>query len=329
MDVEHRRDCRRGFTLVELLVVIAIIGILMALLLPAIQAARESARRAQCKNNLKQLALGLNTYHEAMKTLPYASAGDTSNSSSAGGVWTTFLLPYIEEIGLHKQIDFKLHVKSLPSAIVQTLIPAFVCPTDASNTDAILDKRYATTNPSTAMGLWYTASMGPTAPDKCLYCPNTSASPDNYCCQGNNFGTKATSSGAAPGGYDYPVSSGVGMFMRSKRSIPFVKVHDGLSHTFLLGETLPRQCAFISAFAVNFNVSSTTIPLNTFEDDTVLGNPVSGNNWWKTSGFKSNHPGGAHISMCDGSVHFVNEDIDYRTYNNLGTRAGGEIASLP
>jgi prepilin-type N-terminal cleavage/methylation domain-containing protein/prepilin-type processing-associated H-X9-DG protein len=315
-----------GFTLVELLVVIAIIGILIAMLLPAIQSARESGRRTQCKNNVKQLALGLALHHAAKKALPYASGGAAYSAETTGPVWTTALLPYIEEQALQSRIDFKKHVRDLPVEIVTTVIPLYICPTDASAADAILESRFARDNPAKAMGLWYTASMGPTSPDQCPYCPDTKASPTNYCCQGNNFGTQSTATVAAPGGTSYPKDSGVGMFMRSRMAVNYTIVRDGLSHTLLLGETLPRQCSFISAFAVNFNVSATTIPLNTFEDDTTFG---VGTSWWKTSGFKSQHTGGANFAMADGSVHFLNEDIDFKTYNELGTRSGGETVAIP
>ena len=114
------------------------------------------------------------------------------------------------------------------------------------------------------------------------------------------------------------------MFMRHHNAIRFDDVRDGLTNTLMIGETLPRDCSFISTFAVNFNVSPTTIPLNTMESDNGVGT-----SWWRTSGFKSRHPGGALFAMGDGSVQFLSESIDYRLYNHLGTRAGGEVAQLP
>ena len=77
------------------------------------------------------------------------------------------------------------------------------------------------------------------------------------------------------------------------------------------------------------SISPTTIPLNTFESDGPGGQHAAGTSWWTTSGFKSRHPGGANFCMGDGSVHFITETIDYRLYNELGSRAGGEVASLP
>jgi hypothetical protein len=172
------------------------------------------------------------------------------------------------------------------------------------------------------MGLWYTASMGPTIPDQCPFCPDPAPGPNNFCCQGHNFGT-LPGAGCPPG-------SGVGMFMRYRKAIRFKDVTDGTAHTLMIGETLPRQCAFFSVFSVNFNVSTTSIPLNTFEtDENTLPSPAAGADWWKTSGFKSRHPGGAFFCLADGSVSFLSETIDYRLYNHLGTRAGGETVHLP
>jgi prepilin-type N-terminal cleavage/methylation domain-containing protein/prepilin-type processing-associated H-X9-DG protein len=319
-----------GFTLIELLVVIAIIGILVALLMPAVQAAREAGRRMQCSNNLKQIGLALHNYHSAHNTLPYGSGdcGQPTNTSMWGGIWTTMILSFLEEQSLHDQIDFKIHVKALPISVVTTLISTYACPSDSNGGDAILDNRYASDNPPRAMGLWYTGSMGPTSTGPPFSvacnaaCPDPDSHPGNFCCQGWNFGTNG-------GGtiHNYPVGSHVGMFGRFHNAVRFAHVQDGLSKTIMVGETLPRQCAFISAFAVNFNVSTTTIPLNTFDDDTLLGDTNS--YWWRTSGFKSRHSGGANLAMGDGSVHFLADEIDYRLYNALGTRAGHEMLELP
>jgi len=309
---------KHGFSLVELLVVIVIIAILMAMLLPAAQSVREVARQMQCRNNLKQIGVAMHQYHATHETLPYASGSCCSraNPEAWGGIWPTMILPFIDQQKLHDRIDFKKHMQDQPEDVVTTIIPPYICPTDGNAGNAVLDGRFVRDNPPRAMGLWYPVSMGPTHPDACPWCPDPTPKPGNYCCQGYNFGTNA--------GAGYPMGSTVGMFGRYKNAIRFGQVHDGLSNTIMNGETLPRHCYFNSAFSVNFTVYPTTIPLNTMEEDRGVHGL-----WFRTCGFKSLHPGGANFLMGDGSVHFFPETIDFRLYNNLGTRAGGEPVTVP
>jgi prepilin-type processing-associated H-X9-DG protein len=158
--------------------------------------------------------------------------------------------------------------------------------------------------------------MGPTDPDYCAFCPDSNPAAGNWCCQGSNYGTLP--------GHGYGWGSTVGMFGRYKTVVKFRDVKDGLSNTIMNGETLPKQCSFLSAFAVNFNISPTNIPLNTFES-----NDGGVSLWWRACGFKSRHPGGANILLADGTVHFLGETIDFRIFNALGTRDGGEVVQLP
>ena len=183
----------------------------------------------------------------------------------------------------------------------------------------VLDGRLAWNNfnPPTAMGLWYAASVGPTQPDDCPLCQNQTPGPNNWCCQGWNWGTNA--------GGGYPKGSSVGMFGRYHNGVQFNMVTDGLSNTIMLGETLPRENMFMSAFAANFAGAPTNIPINE-----PVHTPPGQTTWYEyDGGFKSRHPGGANFAMADGSVTFLSETINFQLYNALGTRAGGETAQTP
>lgn len=132
---------RGGFTLVELLVVIAIIGILVGLLLPAVQAAREAARRMQCSNNLKQLGLAIHNYESAIKRLPPGGLhirdgfGADSSSTSWGPNWLIMLLPYVEQAPLHARYNQASRFARDNPAVVGTKVPTFACPSDAQDVD--------------------------------------------------------------------------------------------------------------------------------------------------------------------------------------------------
>ena len=157
--------------------------------------------------------------------------------------------------------------------------------------------------------------MGPTHMDQCPFCPNGVPAANNYCCQGWNFGTQA--------GGGFPAGTFAGMFGRTDvTTIRVASVLDGLSNTFMVGETLPTGCTFMGLYSQNFPLSGTSIPLNHMEDAVDV-------NWFRTCGFKSLHPGGANFAMGDASVHFVSATIDYQVYNELGSRAGGESSQLP
>jgi prepilin-type N-terminal cleavage/methylation domain-containing protein len=299
--VMHR--FRTAFTLVELLVVIAIIGVLVALLLPAIQAARESSRRSQCSNNLKQIGLAIENFELSHKRLP-PGARYSSGGTRRGSI-LLFLLPYLEESAVSSSIDLKstnldkdiAKNESVRSKIVAT----FICPSD-NHEGLYLGSALHN----------YSASRGPTE----LYSNPVCSCP---------LPPEWASLALAP--LDDPKNF-AGPFTRVGTTSRLSQITDGVSKTIFFGEVRPNCSDHARvgwAFTNNGNgYCSTLIPINydTCSDDA----PDACKrfcNWTTEVGFKSSHAGGAQFLLGDGSVHFVPESIDHRMYQNLGAKNDG------
>jgi prepilin-type N-terminal cleavage/methylation domain-containing protein/prepilin-type processing-associated H-X9-DG protein len=336
--VRHRRQA--GFTLIELLVVIAIIAVLIALLLPAVQAAREAARRAQCVNNLKQMALAAHNYESSNGVFPMGNQGYLFPSCGAAfpddaPIYSAliFMMPYLESNNIANAYNFSRVFVSVSNVTVDGIqVNVFNCPSDLPFTQEppqfvpYLHTSYGTSrgrNENIAWNWGNTAPPDPTAP----YYSNCNGDP------------------------------GDGMF-GWQCAFSIANVADGLSNTFLFGE-LSR---FVDEPPSVYTIGNITIE---FTDDysNMVGRPTSGAfviprlnappdktgavyaacfanafyppDWINNSaclslgqyGFRSLHPGGANFAMADGSVRFVKNGIDVRAYRGLGTRAGGEILS--
>ncbi len=321
----------RGFTLVELLVVIAIIGVLVALLLPAIQAAREAARRSQCSNHLRQLAVGLHNYHDAHATLPggaYCNLGVIARCH----VWIESLFPFIEQQAVYDQIDFKVRTDQGPNPGVwnNLIIKSLLCPSDpdAGLYPAARESGYLPSGTMT-MGGSYAPSGGPwggandSAGAIAAYCPITEASwachiSNRTCCR-NNMGLSTRI--VSPG-----------MFAMGCTAYDFSDCIDGLSNTFLLGERLPAyNSAAMYLMSHEGALGRTNVPPNYWkvaiqcqDKDRAWNSRPPHNCNGPMSGFSSLHPGGVNMAMSDGAVRFINETIDFYTYNLLGNKADGE-----
>lgn len=308
---------QRGFTLVELLVVIAIIGILVALLLPAVQAAREAARRTQCNSNLKQLGVALHNYHDTFKTFPsgyitpsFATGAQGANYESWG--WAALTLPFLEQQGLHEQLGVlqqplyqRFATGGTPfKDLVQTRVPAFICPSDADYNKPGNVHQHRNFND----GVGVTTGGLPTP-----VWPGLS----NYL-------------GVA--GHRDAVwrAANTGIFFGDSR-ISLADVTDGTSNTFTVGERDTKNCrsgTWLGVRNPNGSGSRGTQVVIGHSRPKINQDPIAIP--WNTAnlgcgeGFSSLHPGGAHFLLCDGSVRFVAETINHFWYGTTVQGALGE-----
>ena len=357
----HRQRKRgRGFTLVELLVVIAIIGVLVALLLPAIQSAREAARRTSCNNNLKNLGIAALNFHDSHKKLPTSNraAGVTNAPRYA---WATLMLPYFEEQNVFDLYDFKsnwskptaANNKPLPNAqLVATRLNVFECPSVPEEGRLDGDLQYW----SQGIPDWKTSQCA--APTD--YAPITQVE------QGLVTWRDASGQPVVDQDPDPTIKlDRTGMLLRNTVAT-LRHVTDGTSNTILLAETAGRPFVYRKNGRVGdvltnrVNGGGWARPASEFglygssnEGDSFPGpcavNCTNGEDYLKngtsdmsivpltlgTIAYGTNgtsetfafHPGGANILFGDGSVHFLSEDISIRVYARLVTRKGGEIVS--
>lgn len=303
---------RRGFTLIELIVVIAVIGILVALILPAVQSAREAARRAQCKNQLKQLGLAVHGYHDLFQLLPINISpypdGPNPPPQRNGKGWIVGILPQLEQQALLDKLavgfagDFfsgtGLKNPACRDAI-QTSLPVLQCPSDSSVRGAS-DQQFEWKGIPVALtsykGVLGDSQLGG------LMSQHTGSLPDCH----------------SQGGCR-------GLFWRvtGQQPIGLSAVLDGTSQTLMLGEDVPEHNARSTAYFANGDWASCHAPPNFFP------NPPRPYDWWDVMSFRSHHTGGVHFCLADGSVRFLNEHVDHTLYRGLSTRNGREVLTLP
>lgn len=315
---------RTGFTLVELLVVIAIIGILMSLLLPAVQAAREAARRTECSNKLKQLGLAVHNFSDAHQKLPSSvrPAGLTTLPRIAG---LTFLLPYLEQNNIYDKYDQTVTWGDPSNAIVKSVLPVFLCPSDPE--------------PRRLDGIPELASSW--APDVAAvtdYSPTISVD------------QRLLTAGLVD-------EAGAGALPKNGEP-RFEDILDGLSSTILYAESAGRPAVYRrgkrigDVYTTRLNAGGWSRPASDFSvdgsgyDGTTFPGPsaINATNgeaipdpavfpipYYGTEGTAeaySFHYGGANFAFADGSVHFLSESINIREFAKLVTRAGHEQSPL-
>lgn len=305
---------RFGFTLIELLVVIAIIGVLVALLLPAVQQAREAARRTECRNNLKQLGLAFHNYHDAHKTLP--PLGIAKSNGSYMHTWVAMVLPYFDQAALYNQTDFSIPSwhPSNPSVVTlrEQKLTMMLCPSDV---DAGLADF---TNGSTVLSRYARGN----------YVANAGLGPGQL-------------NQSVPG-YWTPKPGAVFSVNSSTRMRDFI---DGTSNTVLCSEILKspgNDFRGVMHLVTEFNYYQHDRNPNTPIPDDMRGapwsecvsiprapcNPSYTGNDSTTKGLisaRSLHEGGVFVLLGDGSVRFVSENINNPTWQNLGPPDDGTV----
>jgi len=315
------RTNRPGLTLVELLVVIAIVGLLMALLLPAVQGAREVARATQCRNNLRQLGIGLQSYAGQHQRFPSGADhaapwlwGDLKVGRT--GSFLVPLLPFLELQPLadrcDRSVDTVMQATMPNGSLVHAVqVPLFRCPSD-TDLGSYDGNPYYHGGPVSMQGRGhgrsnYGASMGSQWIGG----------------RGNAFGT-----GPAVHGHDDRGTATSGIFSHTQFGAWLADIPDGTSATFALGEVRPKCSWHVADGWMHFNSLwiSTGYPLNypTCPGEAGFDQACVNDMWQCKFGaeqaFRSAHPGGCHFVMADGAVHFLDELIDYTTYQMLGCR---------
>jgi len=313
---------RRGFTLIELLVVIAIIGVLVSLLLPAVQQAREAARRSQCKNNLKQLGLAMHNYHDAHQVFPYSTVNRVDKEAIGGTVntrqtWFHLILPYLDQANKYQQIatyfdNGRVSYLTVPNEIKETAVPGFWCPSD------------------------------PTAP-KIHTTSDRQGFAGNYLLCSGSTGMGETGK--------YPQLNG--MFYHISRT-RVRDVSDGLSQTIMASEMVQVGDQTVESGAGNVScgisdgrarywngfygggIFTTIRPPNTPVGDVAYRcrgttyapcRQCAGTTIEAETHARSMHIGIANVLIADGSVASTSSSIDTSVFQAMGTRAGGEVVA--
>ena len=341
----HSPRRRGAFTLIELLVVIAIIAILIALLVPAVQKVREAAARTQCLNNLKQMALGCQGYHDANKRLPYGRRYDMWDTYT----WTTLILPYIDQAPVYAgftTLQSAPFAASYPgpngpignNAILrasrEAIIPVYTCPSN----NGLISNEIGSTDYGFYRGN-YRGCVG----------------------SGDMYG-RSTDATAGPWGLGvFGVLSGqstdTGAAVAT-RKVTMTGITDGTSNTLLISEGLMSNVmpgwggplGEIVYGNMGGALFSTSLTPNSASADQVIGpcpstqgdglysapcTSIGNSTWWQASAAgaqaaaRSAHSGGVHVAFADGNARFIANSINIGTWRALGTMNGGEAVSIP
>ncbi len=314
---------KTGFTLVELLVVIAIIGILIALLLPAVQAAREAARRMSCSNNMRQIGLAMHNYHDTLGKFPPGKISEPKPNGADGGNyfgWGALLLPFCEQQNVRNLVDFKKKVYLDPNLTVgKTRLSMYLCPSDSDTAIRSVD--------------YYN-------PDNGWAKEELKLAPSHYA---GIITEKISDYGkATQDAYGTLAHDELGVILMT-RSVSMAEITDGTSNTIMISEASSYELGSTKVYdngswIMGTNIfRKTNVPVN-FHPACSHFTAAGGNidqTWTCTEcnkyqyEMRSRHPGGAYALVCDGSCHFLADTIDLKLLAGLITRSQGEIVTLP
>lgn len=337
-----RRALHAGFTLIELLVVIAIIGVLIALLLPAVQQARESARRTQCKNNLKQIGLALHNYHDVTTNMfppGYINGFNPTTGNFLGWGWMSFLLPQVDQGPLYLMLCSSTTVPNFISGIqaaqpsnvtpqtIETAIPAFRCPSDPGPTTAAAqDDTDVACGRSNFLGVagtdpaWVNAMAGGTSTNGVLTVGTLNGSGGSAIVVGAFW----TLNGNAA--LQTVTTDNYGGTFGANSSCGFKSMLDGSSNVIVVGERYTSNISTVTLagqgdgtwvgagdnfgeFGQGAVLGEASVPINAYFTSTT---PRP-----QTTGYGSMHTGGCQFLLGDGSVRFISDNVDRNTYRQL------------
>lgn len=313
-----RTHPRKAFTLVELLVVISIIGVLLGLLLPAVQAAREAGRRISCANNLKQIGLALHNYHSAQRRFPPSLV--TTNCSPPLGfprgwwTWRARILGQLEQTPLQNQIRFgddSLLELSTYHKIIGANLSVFQCPSDPEVTSPLEPVGWFQGDPIRISRSSYFGCRGGDNP-RTPFWPNWSD-----LCARHRLN-------------DHTREVGDGIFGDINQGRRLAEVTDGTSNTLFVGERPAdrNKDTGWSIHAVGIDSLGYADTVLDCSDGLLPGQPNASNPLPDMFHYWSMHPGGAQFTLCDGSVRFLSYNIDYNTFVSMGSVGKAEVVNL-
>jgi prepilin-type N-terminal cleavage/methylation domain-containing protein/prepilin-type processing-associated H-X9-DG protein len=321
----HGTRARRGFTLIELLVVIAIIAVLVALLLPAVQQAREAARRSSCKNNLKQLGLALHNYHDTYTKFPQGQFQiQGANSWDGNGIMVP-LLPYLDQAPLYNQWNFNAtYISGTNQVAARTKIAAFRCPSDRDYLGPEPGVNYAGCG-GASINIWSSNSNGVfprlVSSDMAAVQDGTSnviafsemLTGDNS--QGSASDSDIVQNGSPPAFADqnFPTSAEIATAETACNALSTTGAASLSQNGRHWSSPHPSQARFNTSAPPNWNGRSCAFGGG-------FGQAADRNGIWAA---RSRHTGGVHVTLVDGSVRFVSENIDLLTWQRLGAKDDG------